>query len=125
MLTHLNFCKPTAHVAVHGPKVHRHIKQARTIVIARATVMAGKPLVNDCMKCVAGGGGEEEGGEGRGGGRGRVTETIFPRIYGRMYYAHPRARVVSFSEGRGGEGGGAVQGGHWALKWNYRAKPAL
>ena len=28
---------------------------------------------------------------------GRLTETIFPRIYARMYYAHPRARVMSFS----------------------------
>jgi hypothetical protein len=27
-----------------------------------------------------------------------VTETIFPRIYARMYYAHPRARVMSFSD---------------------------
>ena len=26
-----------------------------------------------------------------------VTETIFPRIYARTYYAHPRARVMSFS----------------------------
>jgi hypothetical protein len=28
---------------------------------------------------------------------GRLTETIFPRIYARMYYAHPRARGMSFS----------------------------
>jgi hypothetical protein len=28
---------------------------------------------------------------------GRLTETIFPRIYARTYYAHPRARVMSFS----------------------------
>jgi hypothetical protein len=32
-----------------------------------------------------------------GGGRSCVTETIFPRIYARTYYAHPRARVMSFS----------------------------
>ncbi len=29
--------------------------------------------------------------------RRRITETILPRIYARMYYAHPRARVMSFS----------------------------
>jgi hypothetical protein len=27
-----------------------------------------------------------------------VITTIFPRIYARMYYAHPRARVMSFTE---------------------------
>jgi len=27
----------------------------------------------------------------------RLTEIIFPRIYARMYYAPPRARVMSFS----------------------------
>ena len=27
-----------------------------------------------------------------------VTETIFPRIYSRTNYAHPRARVMSFSD---------------------------
>ena len=27
----------------------------------------------------------------------RLITTIFPRIYARTYYAHPRARVVSFS----------------------------
>ena len=26
-----------------------------------------------------------------------VITTIFPRIYARTYYAHPRARVMSFS----------------------------
>ncbi len=26
-----------------------------------------------------------------------ITETIFPRIYARTYYVHPRARVMSFS----------------------------
>ncbi len=26
-----------------------------------------------------------------------LTETIFPRIYACTYYAHPRARVMSFS----------------------------
>ena len=26
-----------------------------------------------------------------------LITTIFPRIYARMYYAHPRARVMSFS----------------------------
>jgi hypothetical protein len=29
---------------------------------------------------------------------GRLITTIFPRIYARMYYAHPRARVMSFSK---------------------------
>ncbi len=29
-----------------------------------------------------------------------LTETIFPRIYARTYYAHPRARVMSFSNVR-------------------------
>ena len=28
---------------------------------------------------------------------GRLITTIFPRIYARTYYAHPRARVMSFS----------------------------
>jgi hypothetical protein len=28
----------------------------------------------------------------------RLTETIFPRTYARMYYAPPRARVLSFSK---------------------------
>jgi hypothetical protein len=27
----------------------------------------------------------------------KVITTIFPRIYARTYYAHPRARVMSFS----------------------------
>ena len=27
----------------------------------------------------------------------RLITTIFPRIYARTYYAHPRARVMSFS----------------------------
>ena len=30
----------------------------------------------------------------------RLTEYIFPRMYARMYYAHPRARVMSFSPRR-------------------------
>ena len=28
---------------------------------------------------------------------GSLIATIFPRIYARTYYAHPRARVMSFS----------------------------
>jgi hypothetical protein len=29
-----------------------------------------------------------------------IITTIFPRIYARTYYAHPHARVMTFSEGR-------------------------
>ena len=34
--------------------------------------------------------------------RARVITTIFPRIYARTYYAHPRARVMSVSWWWGG-----------------------
>ncbi len=35
---------------------------------------------------------------------GRLTEIIFPRVYARTYYAHPRARVMSFSARERGAG---------------------
>ena len=58
---------------------------AHNMVASEDSMMRGNGHTNFCESCV------------KPVALGRLITTIFPRIYARTYYAHPRARVMSFS----------------------------
>jgi hypothetical protein len=64
---------------------HLPANLAHNMVASEDSMMRGNGHTNFCESCV------------KPVALGRLITTIFPRIYARTYYAHPRARVMSFS----------------------------